>query len=96
MFEGNASGPFTTVSDTGGQQTALPPPLPGSGGWITAENVGEYFDEAGNWRDQSLGEGAGSVRRREDDDGADGIEGEAAVEGNGVDGGEETKWRRTG
>ncbi|KAI9765499.1 MAG: hypothetical protein M1840_007325 [Geoglossum simile] len=25
----------------------LPPPFPGSGGWITAENVGEYFDEEG-------------------------------------------------
>jgi chloride channel, nucleotide-sensitive, 1A len=26
---------------------ALPPPFPGSSGWITAENVGEYFDEEG-------------------------------------------------
>lgn len=28
---------------------SLPPPFPGSGGWITAENVGEFFDEDGNW-----------------------------------------------
>ena len=54
----------------------LPPPVPGSGGWITSENVGEFFDEAGNWRGREagapldaaddLGEGAGNVRPRED------------------------------
>ena len=38
----------------------LPPPVPGSGGWITAENVGEFFDEEGGWR------GAGRVRGREE------------------------------
>lgn len=27
----------------------LPPPFPGSGGWITAENVSKYLDEDGNW-----------------------------------------------
>lgn len=27
----------------------LPPPLPGSSGWITADNVSEFFDEDGNW-----------------------------------------------
>ncbi|KAI2411147.1 hypothetical protein LOZ41_004467 [Ophidiomyces ophidiicola] len=67
----------------------LPPAMPGSGGWITAENMHEYFDEEGNWigGDQGpLGPGAGSIRPRE--------------EGNGTDGGdnggtEETKWRRT-
>ncbi|KAI9853780.1 MAG: hypothetical protein M1824_000890 [Vezdaea acicularis] len=61
----------------------LPPPFPGSGGWITAENVGEHFDEEGNWRG-GLGPeaGAGTTRGREEEDG----EGE---------GGEETKWRRT-
>jgi chloride channel, nucleotide-sensitive, 1A len=57
-----------------------PPPFPGSGGWITAENVGEYFDAEGNWiRDapengQILGEGAGRVRTREEMDG-DGVNG---------------------
>ena len=74
--------------------------MPGSGGWITAENVGEFFDEEGNFRaGESLGEGAGRVRGREDEEDDDG-----SVEGtnghsNGGEGGpemEETKWRRTG
>ncbi|MDI1485655.1 MAG: hypothetical protein OHK93_003844 [Ramalina farinacea] len=47
--------------------TALPPPMPGSGGWITAENVGEFFDEEGQVRGGgSLGDGAGRVRERDD------------------------------
>jgi chloride channel, nucleotide-sensitive, 1A len=52
----------------------LPPPMPGSDGWITAENMGEYLDEEGNWiggeeagQEEALGVGAGSVRQREDD-----------------------------
>ncbi|KAF7510222.1 hypothetical protein GJ744_006918 [Endocarpon pusillum] len=72
----------------------LPPPMPGSGGWITAENMGEYFDEEGNLigedpagENATLGVGAGSVRPREDD------EDEAAHENGMTD---ETKWRRTG
>ena len=94
IFEGDTGENYTTLSN--GQQTALPPPMPGSGGWITAENVGDFFDEEGNWRgqNQSLGEGAGSVRRREDDDDAD--EEGVGVDGNGIADGEETKWRRTG
>ncbi len=71
----------------------LPPPMPGSSGWITAENMGEYFDEEGNWigegsagQDDTLEVGAGTVRPREDEDD------EAAYE-NGITG--ETKWRRT-
>lgn len=64
-------------SATGG----LPPPLPGSTGWITAENVGEYFDEEGNWigpaeeeeeeEGEELGEGAGRVHGREEVNGHD-------------------------
>ena len=96
MFEGDTGEPFTALTGVGGQQTALPPPMSGSGGWITAENVGEYFDEEGNWRGQSLGEGAGSVRRRDDEDGVDGLEGGEEAEGGDVGDGEETKWRRTG
>ncbi len=51
----------------------LPPPLPGSSGWITAENVHEYFDEDGNWIGEEgvsgeLGEGAGAVHSREDEE----------------------------
>ncbi|KAG6000448.1 hypothetical protein E4U54_001417 [Claviceps lovelessii] len=38
------SGVFRGATDGG-----LPPPLPGSGGWITADNVHDYFDEEGNW-----------------------------------------------
>ena len=71
----------------------LPPPMPGSGGWITAENVGDYLDEDGNWigrdetgRAEALGVGAGTVRPRE------GGEDEEAPE-NGTS--EEAKWRRT-
>jgi nucleotide-sensitive chloride channel 1A len=76
----------------------LPPPADGSSGWITAENMHEYFDEEGNWigggeePNLSLGPGAGTVRAREEDGGAGG-EGEEE-EGEGEDG-DETKWRRT-
>ena len=81
----------------GNNEGGLPPAMPGSGGWITAENVGEYFDEEGNWKggeggdeggeQESLGPGAGTVRPREDGD-TDGA-GEGGEE-------DETKWRRTG
>jgi nucleotide-sensitive chloride channel 1A len=60
---------------------ALPPPFPGSGGWITAENVSEYFDEEGNWigenNGEALGEGAGRVRTRDEADG-EGVNGHGA------------------
>lgn len=66
-------------SATGG----LPPPMPGSTGWITAENVGEFFDEDGNWigpKDEEddgeeLGEGAGRVHARDEVNGHDGKNG---------------------
>jgi nucleotide-sensitive chloride channel 1A len=60
--------------------------MPGSGGWITAENVHEFFDEEGNWiggdaeGDEEegvsgeLGEGAGTVHAREE--GQEGVNGE--------------------
>ena len=67
----------------------LPPAMPGSGGWITAENMNQFFDEEGNWRGGGLGPGAGTVRERENDD----EEGTGTSEVNGPDG--ETKWRRT-
>ncbi|KAL2076236.1 hypothetical protein VTL71DRAFT_1179 [Oculimacula yallundae] len=56
----------------------LPPPFPGSGGWITADNVNEYFDAEGNWIGggdgegegvEVLGEGAGRTRTRDEVDG---------------------------
>ena len=89
--------PAGSDGDDGGV-TALPPPMPGSGGWITAENVGEFFDEEGQVRGGGrLGDGAGRVRGRRDDDGEEeGAEGgHEGVNGDGVEG-DETKWRRTG
>ncbi len=78
----------------GNASGGLPPAMPGSNGWITAENMGEYFDEDGNWiAEESTGQGdvlgaaAGNVRSREDD------EDEPAQENGNTD---ETKWRRTG
>ncbi|KAK2850558.1 hypothetical protein FQN49_005547 [Arthroderma sp. PD_2] len=79
-------------NNTGG----LPPALPGSGGWITAENSHEYFDEDGNWKggdDAPLGAGAGTVRPRADEDEAM-DENDASKDENGT-GGDESKWRRT-
>lgn len=55
--------------------------MPGSSGWITAENVHEYFDEEGNWIGDDeggggvsgeLGDGAGTVHGRGEDDGVNG------------------------
>ncbi|KAF4975020.1 hypothetical protein FZEAL_8141 [Fusarium zealandicum] len=52
VFEGSnghaAIEGFTGVMQ-GASDGSLPPPMPGSGGWITADNVHEYFDEDGNW-----------------------------------------------
>lgn len=89
--------------DNGG----LPPPFPGSGGWITAENVGEFFDGEGNWIGGGedgeegaegdgvvvLGEGAGRVRARDEMEADE----EHAVGTNGVSGDadDDSKWRRT-
>ncbi|KAK3997527.1 regulator of volume decrease after cellular swelling-domain-containing protein [Cladorrhinum sp. PSN332] len=75
------SGVFAGAGDGG-----LPPAMPGSGGWITAENVHEFFDADGNWigggEDEGeisgeLGEGAGAVHARDEEgEGANGHEGE--------------------
>ena len=76
VFEGNVG--YEGISGLPGVQMGasdggLPPPFAGSGGWITAENVSEYFDEDGNWIGQGdgegLGEGAGRVRTRSEVDG---------------------------
>ncbi|KAG5913429.1 hypothetical protein E4U42_001181 [Claviceps africana] len=77
--EGEAVEGFTGVL-RGATDGGLPPPLPGSGGWITADNVHEYFDDEGNWigrddeapgpgQDEELGDGAGRTRLREEVDG---------------------------
>ncbi|KAF2140229.1 uncharacterized protein K452DRAFT_252932 [Aplosporella prunicola CBS 121167] len=67
-------------------------PMPGAGGWITAENVDQFTDENGNFTGDfgALGAGAGTVRAREEDDAAE-ERGEDAQGGES----EETKWRRT-
>lgn len=84
VFEGNVG--YEGISGLPGVQIGatdggLPPPFPGSGGWITAENVSEYFDEEGNWIGEdreALGGGAGRVRTRDeiDREGVNGHDGE--------------------
>ncbi|KAJ5272494.1 hypothetical protein N7478_007619 [Penicillium angulare] len=76
----------------GGDETGdgLPPPVDGSSGWITAENMHEFIDEEGNWIAEGeppafpLGPGAGNVHERENGEDEDAVEEE-----------DETKWRRT-
>ena len=69
----------------------LPPPMPGSRGWITSENINDFFDADGNWRGGSLGPGAGIVRGRDEDEvHDDDADGDVQDGGQGVD----TKWRR--
>lgn len=80
VFEGSVG--YEGISGLPGVQRGaadggLPPPFPGSGGWITAENVNDYFDADGNWiggetGEESLGDGAGRVRTREEMDGVNG------------------------
>lgn len=52
---------------------------PGASGWITAENMDEYMDEEGNFAGMVIGEdlgpGAGTVRQRDEGDGANGTNG---------------------
>jgi nucleotide-sensitive chloride channel 1A len=74
VFEGSVG--YHGISGLPGVQSGasdggLPPPFPGSGGWITAENVSEFFDPDGNWIAngdgvEPLGEGAGRVRARDE------------------------------
>ena len=69
-------------------------PEPGTGGWITSENMADFMDEDGNFTGLpviggSLGAGAGTIRQREDgDDDENGV--------NGTGGVEDGKWQRTG
>lgn len=75
IFEGEAleGVPGAFQGDANG---GLPPPL-SSSGWITADNMHEFFDEDGNWIGEGgasggeLGEGAGRVRTRDEVDGGD-------------------------
>lgn len=92
-YDGVDEGPvfdYDVLDSAGGN--GLPPPMPGSGGWITAENVDQFFDEHGNWQGRGLGPGAGIVRAREDEDEDTGT---GEIDGEKVGDGEDTKWRRT-
>lgn len=93
IFEGNVGYqgiPGLPGVQRGSADGGLPPPFPGSGGWITAENVSEFFDVEGNWigdgGGEALGEGAGRVRTRE--------EAGEEEEANGYGGGEEDDNKR--
>ncbi|KAJ4024393.1 hypothetical protein NW752_002962 [Fusarium irregulare] len=88
VFEGSeehqAIEGFTGVMH-GASDGGLPPPMPGSGGWITADNVHEFFDEDGNFiggqgaeEEEELGEGAGRVRDRDEAEGTGSTENQAA------------------
>ena len=68
----------------------MPAAFPGSGGWITSENMDQFFDEEGNWRGRGLGPGAGLARSR--DDIQNGVNGD----GEAINSDDESKWRRTG
>jgi len=99
VFEGNVG--YEGISGLpgvirGSSTGDLPPPFPGSGGWITADNVSQYFDGDGNWigenASEPLGEGAGRVRGRDEEEGdADG----ETINGDGGDDAEEHKRIRT-
>lgn len=82
----------------GNAEGGLPEPVDGSSGWITAENIGDFIDENGEYvgpgsgveiegqdeGDEPLGPGAGTVHEREN-----------GVEEQGEGQGDDTKWRRT-
>ncbi|KAI9654666.1 MAG: hypothetical protein M1821_005873 [Bathelium mastoideum] len=71
--------------------------MPGAGGWITAENMGDFMDEDGNFIGAlgGLGPGAGTTRGRAEL-GEEGMVDDGEGEDEDVGGeGEETKWRRT-
>lgn len=95
---------FPGTSDGG-----LPPAMPGSGGWITAENMHEFFDAEGNWigGDDEEGGDEDMEDEKEERDSAPLGPGAGTVrqrDGDGVGNGngdvtaaeDETKWRRTG
>ncbi|KAI9679153.1 MAG: hypothetical protein M1822_007363 [Bathelium mastoideum] len=70
--------------------------MPGAGGWITAENMGDFMDEEGNFIGAfgGLGPGAGTTRGRAEGEEEVGMDGEGEDEDVAGEG-EETKWRRT-
>lgn len=92
--EGDGSALFGAgLAGPGNAEGGLPPPVDGSSGWITADNMHEFFDEEGNWiaggpePTLPLGPGAGTIREREGEEENGGGDGEGENE--------EAKWRRT-
>ncbi|OAP61470.1 hypothetical protein AYL99_03673 [Fonsecaea erecta] len=92
----------------GSSDGGLPPAMPGSGGWITAENMHEFFDEEGNWiggddqaePDEDDGDGAAAASDDPLGPGAGTVRPRQDTERGdedaaGVGEAEETKWRRT-
>lgn len=87
----------------GATDGGLPPALPGSGGWITAENMHEFVDEEGNWIDDKEGEQEEEDAGNEEGDqrlgpGAGTVrtrEDDVQGDDEAGDGTDETKWRRT-
>lgn len=89
-YEGITGLPGVVQGSTDG---GLPPAFPGSGGWITADNVSNFFDADGNWigggEVEVLGEGAGRVRTRDE------VDDEEKVNGDGDHTTEDSKRSRT-
>lgn len=100
IHEGDVEGDVGGMIIPGTGDGSLPEPFPGSGGWITAENVGRYFDADGQWLGRGaesveapLGPGSGRVRTRDEADAGDVADAETDGYENGTD---ESKWQRTG
>lgn len=71
VFEGNVG--YEGISGLpeaiqGASDGGLPPPFPGSGGWITAENVDQFFDKDGNYLKNKEGEEEKDVVKDENGD----------------------------
>ena len=52
LIGGDGVSPFDILGSGNGNDgstSGLPPAFPGSGGWITSENLHEHFDDEGNW-----------------------------------------------
>ena len=54
----SSRGPYLAPG-SGSASAGLPAPMPGSGGWITADNVDDFFDSQGNWRGRNVDDQTG-------------------------------------
>ncbi|KAG6040315.1 hypothetical protein E4U41_000911 [Claviceps citrina] len=101
VFESNAEGGEAVEGFTGVLRGAtdggLPPPLPGSGGWITADNLHEYFDGDGNWIGDGGGDESGMEGEGEGEELGDGAKRTRLrdeVDGGGINGDEDSESKR--